>query len=503
MKYGSVAAGHKSTAKAAMDILKDGGNAFDAVVTAVFVSMTSEYCLTGACGGGIMLAHPNNSSPIIFDFFIHTPKNYKSRKLDFSPVEINFGTSRQTFHIGKASIGVPGNVAGLLHIHSRLGSIPLKRIIAPAIHIAKHGTKINKAQEYLFNILDPILTYSNDGEKLFKAKERIMKNGDTFKNQDFANFLEELAIEGSNYIYKDGVSSSIIKLMKDGGLITRGDLLDYQVIERKPLVTKFYDKKIITNPPPSQDGSLISFILNLLSNQFKKNEINQRQLIIAMRLGQIIRKDLNAKKIDINNLFNKQFYDKYFDMYLKKVEKNIYNDKSGSGSTTHVSVIDSNNNSASITTSNGAGSGYIIPNTGIMMNNMLGEEDLNPEGFHSWNTSIRMQTMMSPTIISGNSGPELILGSGGSNRIGSAIKQVIINKYINGMDLTNSIYSSRIHLDGNIIHCEKGVDCKDLDFTWSKINQWDDKNLFFGGVNAVTKNEAVGDIRRGGCGLIS
>jgi len=290
--------------------------------------------------------------------------------------------------------------------------------------------------------------------------------------------------------------------MKDGGLITRSDLLDYQVIERKPLVTKFYDKKIITNPPPSQGGSLISFILNLLSNQFKKNEINQRQLIIAMRLGQIIRKDLNAKKIDINNLFNKQFYDKYFDMYIKKIEKNIYNDKCGSGSTTHVSVIDSNNNSASITTTNGAGSGYIIPNTGIMMNNMLGEEDLNPEGFHSWNTSIRMQTMMSPTIISGNSGPELILGSGGSSRIRSAIKQVIINKYINGMDLENSIYSPRIHLDGNIIHCERGVDCKDFNFTWSKINQWDEKNLFFGGVNAVTKNEAVGDIRRGGCGLI-
>ena len=100
-------------------------------------------------------------------------------------------------------------------------------------------------------------------------------------------------------------------------------------------------------------------------------------------------------------------------MYLKKIEKNIYNDKSGSGSTTHVSVIDSNNNSASITTSNGAGSGYIYPYTGNMMKNMLGEEDLNPEGFHSWNTSIRMQTMMSPTIISGNSVPELILGSGG------------------------------------------------------------------------------------------
>ena len=290
--------------------------------------------------------------------------------------------------------------------------------------------------------------------------------------------------------------------MKDGGLIKRNDFLDYQVIERKPLITKFYDKIIITNPPPSNGGSLISFILNLLSNKFKKHEVNQRELIIAMRLAQTVRKDINVKKLDIKNLFNKQFYNKYIDIYHGNIEENTYKDKSGSGSTTHVSIVDSSNNCSSITTSNGAGSGYIVPDTGIMMNNMLGEEDLNPEGFHSWDTTKRMQTMMSPTIISGKLGPELILGSGGSNRIRSAIQQVIINNYINQMDLKNSIYSPRLHLDGEIIHCEKGLDYQDFDFTWSKINQWDGKNLFFGGVNAVTKNEAVGDHRRDGYGLI-
>jgi len=502
MKYGSVAAGHKSTATTAMDILKDGGNAFDASIAAVFVSMTSEYCLTGACGGGIMLAYPNNSDPVIFDFFIQTPNKNKSRILDFFPVEINFGSSTQTFHIGKGSIGVPGNIAGLLHIHSKLGSIPLKRIIAPAIQIAKQGTKINKSQEYLFNLLDPILTSSSDGKILFKPLGTTMRDGDTFKNPDFANFLEQLTIEGANYLYNNRGSSLIIDLMKDGGLINRNDLLDYQVIERKPLITKFYDKIIITNPPPSNGGSLISFILNLLSNKFKKHEVNQRELIIAMRLAQIVRKDINVKKLDIKNLFNKQFYNKYFDIYHGNIEENTYKDKSGSGSTTHVSIVDSSNNCSSITTSNGAGSGYIVPDTGIMMNNMLGEEDLNPEGFHSWDTTKRMQTMMSPTIISGKLGPELILGSGGSNRIRSAIQQVIINNYINQMDLKNSIYSPRLHLDGEIIHCEKGLDYQNFDFTWSKINQWDGKNLFFGGVNAVTKNEAVGDHRRNGYGLI-
>ena len=208
-------------------------------------------------------------SPVIFDFFIQTPNKNKSRILDFFPVEINFGSSTQTFHIGKGSIGVPGNIAGLLHIHSKLGSIPLKRIIAPAIQIAKQGTKINKSQEYLFNLLDPILTSSSDGKKLFKPMGTTMRDGDTFKNLDFANFLEQLTIEGANYLYKNKGSSLIIDLMKDGGLIKRNDFLDYQVIERKPLITKFYDKIIITNPPPSNGGSLISFILNLLSNKFK------------------------------------------------------------------------------------------------------------------------------------------------------------------------------------------------------------------------------------------
>ena len=101
-------------------------------------------------------------------------------------------------------------------------------------------------------------------------------------------------------------------------------------------------------------------------------------------------------------------------------------ENSGSGSTTHLSIIDSKGNAASVTTTNGEGCGYIIPGTGIMMNNMLGEDDLNPDGFHNWKTTKRMSTMMSPTIVIGDSGPELVLGSGGSNRIRSAIKQVIL-----------------------------------------------------------------------------
>ena len=167
-----------------------------------------------------------------------------------------------------------------------------------------------------------------------------------------------------------------------------------------------------------------------------------------------------------------------------------------------MSIIDSQGNAASVTTTNGEGCGYIIPGTGIMMNNMLGEDDLNPYGFHNWETTKRMSTMMSPTIVIGDSGPELVLGSGGSNRIRSAIKQVIVNKFTKNMNLEEAIEAPRIHLEENIIHCESGVNTGELTFPWSTIHHWHEKNLFFGGVNAVTPTNAVGDPRRSGYGLV-
>ena len=99
-------------------------------------------------------------------------------------------------------------------------------------------------------------------------------------------------------------------------------------------------------------------------------------------------------------------------------------------------------------------------------------------------------------------GPELVLGSGGSNRIRSAIKQVIVNKFIKNMNLEEAIQAPRIHLEENIIHCESGINTANLIFPWSTIHHWHEKNLFFGGVNAVTPTSAVGNPRRSGYGLL-
>ncbi|PSN12684.1 gamma-glutamyltransferase, partial [filamentous cyanobacterium CCP5] len=176
------------------------------------------------------------------------------------------------------------------------------------------------------------------------------------------------------------------------------------------------------------------------------------------------------------------------------------------GSTTHISVIDEEGNAASITSSNGEGSAYVIPGTQIMVNNMLGEEDLNPNGFHTWSPGQRMSSMMAPTILLEHNRPRLVLGSGGSNRIRTAILQVISNVIDFGMDLSEAVNCPRIHWERGVLHLEPGYDRSVLpslppetdDWIW-----WQQPNMFFGGVHAVAVDESgridgAGDQRRGG-----
>ena len=224
-----------------------------------------------------------------------------------------------------------------------------------------------------------------------------------------------------------------------------------------------------------------------------------------MRLAQTARSEIISGKNGTGSLaeiLSPSYFKKYSDLFDSEISLKPNKNKPGSGSTTHMSIIDSQGNAASVTTTNGEGCGYIIPGTGIMMNNMLGEEDLNPDGFHNWKTTKRMETMMSPTIVIGELGPELVLGSGGSNRIRSAITQVILNKLTKNMNLEEAIEAPRIHLEENIIHCESGVNTEILRVPWSKIHHCHEKTLFFGGVNAVTPTNAVGDTRRSGYGLV-
>jgi gamma-glutamyltranspeptidase/glutathione hydrolase len=179
--------------------------------------------------------------------------------------------------------------------------------------------------------------------------------------------------------------------------------------------------------------------------------------------------------------------------------------------TTHISVADAGGNLASLTLSNGEGSAYVLPGSGIMLNNMLGEEDLNPEGFHRMPAGVRLASMMTPAIVRLADGGQIALGSGGSNRIRSAILQFLSNVLEFDMDLQQAVSAPRLHLEGDHLNIEPGFSAaalKSLQAQWPGVEQWPEGNLFFGGVHAVKRFangefSAAGDPRRGGAVAIA
>tara|TARA_Y100000590_G_scaffold417009_1_gene516301 strand:- start:7200 stop:8711 length:1512 start_codon:yes stop_codon:yes gene_type:complete len=501
-KYGNISTGSIESTLAAEEILKYGGNAFDAAIGAVFVSMTSEFALTGAFGGGILMGIENNNSPFIYDFFVDCPKNNNSNK-EFVNIEVDFGETKQSFYVGRGSIAIPGNIMGLLQIHENHGRLPLSDILKPAIEYAKNGITISSYQAYVLKIIEPIITYDKSSKKLFSTNNQLISRGDIFKNYAFVDFLNILIQKGYKYFYNGPGLDVIFNFLKDKSNLCKNDFQSYKVYKRNPISLNFNNHIIYSNPSPSYGGTLISFLLTLIKDSKNYSIFD---IINAMNLSSQVRNEVCLNPNDeneISNALNQNILSKYQKKFDNQNFINFSKPLHGFGSTTHLSILDNNGNAVSMTTTNGEGCGAIIPEYGIMMNNMLGEYDLNPFGFHKWGTKRRLPTMMSPTIITKDSKPQYILGSGGSNRIRSANIQVILNLLLNKMSLSNAVDAPRIHLEGNTLFHEPGINIPCDKLKNIIINSFNDKNLFFGGVNAVSPNSAVGDSRRGGHGIIS
>jgi gamma-glutamyltranspeptidase/glutathione hydrolase len=169
------------------------------------------------------------------------------------------------------------------------------------------------------------------------------------------------------------------------------------------------------------------------------------------------------------------------------------------GSTTHISVIDAGGWACSVTCTNGEGSGIVVAGTGIHVNNMMGEQDLSPLGFFSHPVGRRLPSMMAPTVVLDTYGaPELALGSAGSNRIRSALLQVIVNVIDRGMDAAAAVDAPRLHFEDDIVYAEPGIDGAALQASGHTLSWFRDRNLFFGGCQAVERDPDTGTLNGGG-----
>jgi gamma-glutamyltranspeptidase/glutathione hydrolase len=484
-----VAGGHPATCRAAAEVLEGGGNAFDAVVAAGFAAAVAEPTLTGLGGGGFLMARTASGAETLFDFFVDTPGlGLPERALDphFLPVTVHFGNADQEFNIGLGSVAVPGCLAGYLHVHARLGRLPLAEVLAPVVRLAREGVELNSQQAYLVDILQPVLTFAEAGRRLYTRCGRPLAEGEQLVNRDMAAFLERLAAApagaaAAGFAAPDLARRIAADMAEGGGLLTAEDLATYRVCERAPLAVDYRDHRVLTNPPPSFGGSLLAVSLKLLAQRGPLPAWGS-----AEHLLRLIEVMLETDAIRSSGEIAERL-------------------RSPQG-TTHVSVSDAHGNVASMTTSNGESSGYLVPGLGVMLNNMLGEDDLHPDGFHAAPPGERVSSMMCPSLLLRDGEVVLALGSGGSKRIRTALAQVISNVVDFGMDPRDAVEAPRVHWDGEQVQAEPGFSDRALQALadrWA-VNRWDDLNLYFGGVHAVAPGrEGAGDPRRGGSVAVS
>ena len=468
---GAIAAGHPLTAEAGARVLEAGGNAVDAAVGAALVSWVAESPLTGPGSGGFMLVHrARDRSTRVFDFFVAVPGlGLEQRELsDMDRVDVDFsGGSTQVFHIGAASCAVPGAALGLETAHKTFGRLPWRDLFQPAIELARNGVELNAGQAYLHAILDLILRHSPESRAVYEHDGERLAAGDRLVQDDLAGTLELLAERGANELYRGELAPKIADHVREhGGCITRKDLEDYRVIRRRPVRASFCGQEFLSNPPPSAGGVLIAYGLPLLE-EMGVGSAGTAGAIDA--LARVMREQAHARVDGFDRALRRGGLAKALEERAAVVSRG----------TTHISVIDGQGNAVALTASTGAGSGVVVPGTGIHINNMIGEFDLAKPP----RPGARLSSMRSPSLVLRDDKPHLVVGSAGSLRLRGAVMQIVVNVVAHGLPVEDAIERPRVHLEGEDLHCEGGHDAAELDELeqkgWS-VTRWRRRNLFFG-----------------------
>ncbi len=511
----------------------------DAAVGAAFAAFVCEFTLASPLGGGVMLVSDGREASAV-DFFAKMPGlglgGARPETLDFRDVEVNFGVTTQTFHIGRGSAAVPLVLPGLIAAQERWGKLPLGVVLEPAIRLASDGYVLSGPSAYVCDLLTEILGQSFEAQRLCTPDDgngngngtddgdgrrpRPARSGDRLRNVDLARTLEAIA-------HDRGVVRDIFTQLANefgpeaGGLITERDIatVDPRVLD--PIAVSHGDWRLWTMPAPSTGGALIALGLRLLAGAGDDPFMSAAHVL---RLARTQEQLLGVRNVD----FDECCRDADFVRNLLEPES-VEAIRAGSwtsapvkdnqlGSTTHISVLDENGGAASLTVSNGEGSGYVLSGTGMHVNNMLGEEDIHPRGFHVDPPGFHLRTMMAPTIVASPGGHELALGSGGSNRLRNAILTVLSHVIEHEQSARDAVDAPRLHIDAAPtlpddpttsvrLTCERdGLSDEAVAALQAahpkNFVEFPDRSMFFGGVHLAQRNGGefvgAGDRRRGG-----
>jgi gamma-glutamyltranspeptidase/glutathione hydrolase len=465
-KNGMVVSAKHEASKVGIDILKKGGNAFDAMI-ATDLALAVVYPNAGNLGGGgFMVYRLSDGKNGTLDFREKAPINSKVDMYLDNDNEVIKGLSQN----GALAVGVPGTIAGLFEIHDKFGTIPINELFQPAIDLANNGYRLTKKQVNTINNYKELILKLNDSIELFN---KTFKKNDLFINKALAKTLTTISKNGVDEFYKGEIANTLSSyIIEKGGIITKEDFALYKPVWRESLELKYKNLNIITMGPPSSGGIVLGQILQMIEN-YNLNELghNSEQyiqlLVEAEKLSFADRSkylgDPDFNYIPTKELLNKDYLKsrfKSFSFNNAQPSKSISPGElliNESNETTHYSIVDNFGNAVSVTTTlNGNyGSKLISSELGFFLNNEMDDFSIKPGSpnmygliggkTNSIEPEKRMLSSMTPTIVELNGKLSMVLGSPGGPTIITSVLQTLLNFYEFEYDMQESVDASRFH----------------------------------------------------------
>jgi gamma-glutamyltranspeptidase/glutathione hydrolase len=457
---GTIAAGHPATAEAGAEILRDGGSAADAAVAACLASCVAETVMTGLLGGGHAIHYDAAAGTAAnLDFFVALPGlGAEARPAELVELEVPFGAELVHYSVGPASCGVPGVPGGLGELWRRHGRLDWRRLVEPALELARRGVEMPPAHAACLAMLAPVMTM-DAGARIYSPGGRLLETGDRLDQPGLVRALELLGDEGPDSAYTGSIAEALLGLIDArGGLVTRRDLQTYRALWRKPVEVGYAGTRFATRGGLSGIPETLPKVPDLLGRSEPER---------GVALARVLAEPLDQRD----------------------------------GHTTNLTVVDADGNACVVTTSLGLGSGDFVPGLDLHLNSMLGEADLIRPGLR---VGERMGSMMAPSLAFAGEQLVLAAGAAGGTRLRSALVQVACGILDESLAPDEAVERPRLHPAGGRVQLEPGFSdetVRALADAGFEPRVWPARHHFFGGVSVVTPSGAAADPRRSGAAV--
>jgi len=461
-----VAAADVATAAVGAEVLSAGGTSADAAVAAALAACAAETIYTGLAGGGFAVHWDSREqTATVVDFFVDVPGRGLDRAVaPMQAIHVSFGTAPLEYHVGAATVAVPGNPAGLAELHGRFGRLPWDMVVQPAYQLAAGGVSLSTQKAVGLAVMREAMCLGEAGRAAYAPRGRLLGPGERLRHRDLEKSFALLRDEGPTPFYTGPIAEAILEVVTaGGGALTEPDLAAYRPRVEPARVVRFAGASVHGRTD----------LLDLLGTM----------AALPSDVGAGSMPDRVAGWIRV---------------LLDPARSALH---SGTG-TSNVCATDAEGNATVVTTSLGLGSGDWVPGWGLHLNSMLGEGELMVGGAR---VGSRVPSMMAPIVATDQVGLLAAAGAAGGSRIRSSMLQVLCGVLAEGLDPESAVQRPRMHplhtTDSVLVHLEPGWDDEVAALLRAEglvLQQWVTRSAYFGGVSVITRDGAAADPRRDG-----